>query len=253
MKKTVIIILSVLLMLCMASCDNKAVQETTDSKENFESALYEIGDIILSDGSVIKEAVLTSLDSGNVPIAVIAGFWEDGTAFGVGVHRSDAPLQWAADDAAGYAAGFADTVCTQEADLSFSGDKNGSDNWNVICSVDGEASENTEANYPAFHFVNAYAQTYALSGDYASGWYMPSIDELSSIYQNRKAVNNSLQKIYTLDNHAAMDGLGTNWYWTSSQSGNEDDYVWFVHYLNGYAGECPKNFTNVHALAIRIF
>lgn len=33
-------------------------------------------------------------------------------------------------------------------------------------------------------------------------------------------------------------------------AGSEDDYAWLVHYFNGYAGECPKNFTNVHALAV---
>ena len=34
---------------------------------------------------------------------------------------------------------------------------------------------------------------------------------------------------------------------------HSDDYAWFVHYFNGYAGEYPKNFTNVHALAVRAF
>ena len=58
---------------------------------------------------------------------------------------------------------------------------------------------------------------------------------------------------YELDEEAAMNGLETNWYWSSSQAGAEDDYAWFVHYFNGYAGECPKNFTNVHALAVRVF
>ena len=86
-----------------------------------------------------------------------------------------------------------------------------------------------------------------------AGWYMPSIAELCKIYQNREAVNNSLQHIYRLDEQAAMNGLETNWYWSASQAASSDDYAWFVHYFNGYAGECPKNFTNVHALAVRAF
>ena len=277
MKKTVISILMVFLTLSMAACQSTAppsgssddpsskpdealmesadstVEGPADSKNDSVSIQYEIGDIILSDSSIVKEADLTIIDTSNVPIAVIAGFLEDGTAFGVGVHRSDTPLQWASDDSAGYSASFTDTVCIQRPDLSFSGDKDGRDNWDRICARDSEDTSDAAENYPAFHFVNTYAATYNLTGDYASGWYMPSIAELCDIYQNREAVNNSLQQIYLLDADAAMAGLGTHWYWSSSQAGSENDYAWFVHYFNGYAGECPKNFTNVHALAVRAF
>lgn len=267
MKKSKISIISALLLFSMASGSiTVAASDLSDElslgqdevvssgvEEGGNDFEYEIGDIILADGSIVKETDLTAVDSSNTPIAIIAGFREDGTAFGVGVHRSDIPLQWAADASAGYTAKFTDTVCTQKSDQSFSGDKDGSDNWDAICSQDREAEENDEENYPAFHFVNTYAESYDLSGDFTSGWYMPSIAELCDIYQNREAINNSLGHIYRLDDQAAMDGLDTNWYWSSSQADSEDDYAWFVHYFNGYAGECPKNFTNVHALAVRAF
>ncbi|MDE7444792.1 MAG: DUF1566 domain-containing protein [Lachnospiraceae bacterium] len=273
MKKAVILVLSGFLMFSMAACSNTEIPsgssdapslssetdfvEPADSMaengNDIISVQYEIGDIILLDGSIVKEADLTIVDSSNVPIAVIAGFKEDGTAFGVGVHRSDEPLQWASDDSAGYAANFTDTVCTQESDFGFLGDTDGEDNWKAICDQESEDTADAEVNYPAFHFVNTYASNYGLSGEMTSGWYMPSIAELCKIYQNRETVNNSLQHIYRLDEQAAMNGLETNWYWSASQAGSEDDYAWFVHYFNGYAGECPKNFTNVHALAVRAF
>jgi len=277
MKKTVLSILLPLLTLSMAACSNRPLPsgsseelslkpdepfmesgdsmtgEPEESKDDFASVRYELGDIILADGSTVKDADLTIVDSSNAPIAVIAGFRADGTAFGVGVHRSGTPLQWASDDSAGYAASFTDTVCIQESEFGFSGDKDGSDNWDVICAQDGGDTADDAANYPAFHFVNTYAAAYDLTGDYAFGWYMPSISELCEIYQNREAVNHSLQHIYRLDGHAAMNGLETNWYWSSSQAGSGNDSAWFVHYFNGYAGECPKNFTNVHVLAVRTF
>ena len=277
MKKTAISILIAFLTLTMAACsntnsqpassdesmvkpdevrvesDNSTVKELEESENNAVISQFEIGDIILADGSVMKEADLTTIDSSNVPIAVIAGFQEDGTAFGVGVHRSDTPLQWAADDSAGYATNFTENICIQESDFDFSGDTDGSDNWTVICTQDSEDTMDAATYYPAFYFVNTYAETYKLTDNIASGWYMPSIAELCDIYQNREAVNASLRHIYSLDGSAAMNGLETNWYWSSSQAGSEDDYAWFVHYFNGYAGECPKNFTNVHALAIRAF
>lgn len=123
MKKTAILI--ALLTLSMAACsntksqpassdesilkpdetlvesDNSTVKELEESENNAVISQYEIGDIILADGSVMKEADLTTIDNSKVPIAVITGFQGDGTAFGVGVHRSDTPLQWAADDSAG--------------------------------------------------------------------------------------------------------------------------------------------------------
>lgn len=277
MKKTAISILIAFLTLSMAACsntnsqpassdesmvkpdearvesDNSTVKELEESENNAVISQFEIGDIILADGSVMKEADLTTIDSSNVPIAVIAGFQEDGTAFGVGVHRSDTPLQWAADDSAGYATNFTENICIQESDFDFSGDTDGSDNWTVICTQDSEDTMDAATYYPAFYFINTYAETYKLTGNYASGWYMPSIAELCDIYQNREAVNASLRHIYSLDESAAMNGLETNWYWSSSQASSEDDYAWFVHYFNGYAGECPKNFTNVHALAVRAF
>lgn len=277
MKKTAISILMALLTLTMAACsntnsrpassdesmvkpdetrvesDHSMVTELEESENNAVISQFEIGDIILADGSVIREADLTTIDSSNVPIAVIAGFQENGTAFGIGVHRSDTPLQWAVDDSAGYATNFTENICIQESDFDFSGDTDGSDNWTVICAQDSEDTADAATYYPAFYFVNTYAETYKLTGDYASGWYMPSIAELCDIYQNREAVNDSLQHIYSLDGSAAMNGLETNWYWSSSQASGQDDYAWFVHYFNGYAGECPKNFTNVHALAVRAF
>ena len=279
MKKTVISILLACLMLSMAACgstgtsssssgelllkpdeplmesgdSDSMVEESTESSKEAVFVQYAIGDIILADGSIVKETDLAAIDNSNAPIAVIAGFQEDGTAFGIGVHRSDAPLQWASDNSAGYATNFTNIVCTQDSEFGFSGDKDGTDNWNEICAQDQEDTTDAEVNYPAFHFVNTYAASFCMSGDYAVGWYMPSIEELCGIYQNREAVNNSLRHIYKLDKEAAMNGLETNWYWSSSQAGAEDDYAWFVHYFNGYAGECPKNFTNVHALAVRAF
>ena len=105
----------------------------------------------------------------------------------------------------------------------------------------------------AISLVNTYADTYNLSGNYASGWYMPSISQLCDVYENREMINTSLKEIYALDKNAAMDGLGTNWYRSSSQSEDNDDYVWFVHYFNGYSSDCPKNLTNLHVLVVRDF
>lgn len=265
-RKFLVFFLTMLLVVSLTACGNEKGSDVSEvqngnsiSAENENSnqaavtAPYTVGNIVLADGSITKAESLTALDSGNAPVAVIAGFLDNGTAFGVGVHRSDQPLPWARDSTIGYATKFADTVCTLNTDKTFSGDTDGSDNWNEMCAVDSDGITNAENNYPAFHFVNTYAETYGLTDIYASGWYLPSIAELSSVYENRDAINAALEKIYELDHSAAMNGLTTNWYWSSSQADSADDYAWFVHFFNGYAGECPKNFMNVHAIAIRYF
>lgn len=159
------------------------------------------------------------------------------------------PLQWAPASTAGNTISFTETVCTD----SSTGDTDGSDNWDVIRAEDARGAADAEKNYPAFSFINTYADIYNLPESYASGWYIPSIAELCMIYENREAINAPLKKISELDSGAAMDGLGTNWYWSFSQSGGSDDYAWFVHYFNGYAADCPKDFDNLHVLAVRAF
>lgn len=252
MKNSKILILSMMVSFSLFSCGCNAKSEVPDTA----AAQYNIGDIILADGSVIAGTDFTAADSSKLPIAVIAGQNDDGTFWGVGVHRSDAPLQWAPENTAGNTTKFADIVCTQNdrsAAAEFSGDTDGNGSWEAICLEDPQGTADAASNYPAFYFVNTYAESHGLTGEYSDGWHMPSIAELSVLYDNSSAVNASLQSIYRQDSSAAMNGLGTNWYWTCSQSDSDNDYAWFIHYFNGYKDCCPKGFTNLHVLAVRSF
>lgn len=210
MKKLSAFLLSGLLMLPLAACGNTApALPNTELPAESQGDSYTVGDIILSDGTLVKPNQLTSIDATNPPVAVIAVLREDGAALGAGVHISDSCLTWASD-----------------------GEKGSS---------------------PAFAFADTYAETYGLNGSYADNWRMPDIEELSAIYENRESVNTSLCAIHELDGTAAIDGLGTNWYWASTPSDTEDDYAWFVHYFNGYAACCPADFDNLHVMAVRVF
>lgn len=252
MKNSKILILSIMISFSLFSCGCSAKSNAPES----QAGPYSIGDIILADGSVIAGNDFTAADSGNPPAAVIAGQNDDGTFWGVGVHRSEEPLQWAPENTAGYTTKFTGIVCTPDnrsADVRFSGDAGGSGSWEIICLEDPQGTADAAANYPAFHFVNTYAESHGLTGKYSDGWYLPGIAKLSVLYDNRNAVNASLQSIYRQDPAAAMNGLGTNWYWTSSQSASDNDYAWFMHYFNGYSDCCPKSFTNLHVLAVHDF
>lgn len=259
-------------MLLLASCNSNednnfsgnlsfAVSENINSDTaDLNVRKYSLGDIILLDGSISCASDYSSIDNNNPPIAIVAAINNDGTVMGLGVHRSENSLQWAPEDTVGYTMDFTDITAVLDgeeesnADTAiFKGDTDGSDNFDVIKTEDESGAEDAYNYYPAFDFINTYADNYNLTGNYTSGWYMPSIDELCTVYKNRDIINISLQKIYELDNTAAMDGLGTNWYWSSSQSVFDDNYVWFVHYFNGYVSDCPKSLTNLHVLAVRKF
>lgn len=273
MRKIITLILFVMTAVSLAACGSKKIstsdpadaasseqekKKTTEKDSGAEK--YEVGDIILADGSVVKEKDFSDVDRENLPIAVVADIKSDGTALGLGVHRSSDPMQWALEKTTGEQTKFTKLVCAKEDsdsedadELDFTGATDGGDSWNTICSGDKKGTKNAKKNYPAFHFVNTYAKTHKLTGSYASGWYLPSIAETCVVYRNKEVIDRSLQKIYESDHTAAMDGLETNWYWSSSQSGTKKDYAWFVHYVNGYVSDCPKNFTNLHVLAVRKF
>ncbi|MDE5899433.1 MAG: DUF1566 domain-containing protein [Treponemataceae bacterium] len=111
-------------------------------------------------------------------------------------------------------------------------------------SADEETAPNFAAHYAAAHHIR---------GAHSEGWRLPGVEELKTIYANRAAVNASLQSMHRLDAGAAMGGLGSAWYWTGTPASVKKGCTWFVHFFNGYAGECERDMTNLNAIAVRTF
>ncbi len=178
-----------------------------------------IGDIVLSDGSFVTKDNFNS--STMTPIAVVVGSTKNGgQALAVGLQKGT-NLQWAPSGTTGYATKFTEIQGT-----TTSGDMDGSDNWEYICSVDPTGTANAATNYPAFNFANTYGTTAGLTGtDYADGWYLPSIAELYQVYENETAIQEGLTT-------AGGFTIGTSYYWSSSQC---DSY---------YNRACRFNFSN---------
>lgn len=190
--------------LYMTGCTDNAIAR--GSAEDPSQAVYEAGDIVLSDGRTIRPDDLGPEDD---PVAVIAVTREDGAILGVGAHISDGCLPW---------------------------------------NDGGDPDTRT-----AFDFALNYAENWGFADNYASGWSLPSIDELSAIYDNREIVNTALESIREQNPASGVEELGTNWYWASTPSDTEEDYAWFVHFFNGYAATCPADMDNLHALCVRVF
>ena len=201
------------------------------------------GKIVLADKTLKSKDEYAGIDSSNPPVAIICGVNEYGAAIGIALHISPSNLMWAKDGSTGYNTKFEGIICTPSATGSgsastatFTGDLDGSDNWEYICSIDPEGTANAAENYPAFHWVNRYNEEYAGKlGGTNFAWYMPSIAELCGVYRNREAINASLAKIHGLENGGsyADSSLGTSWFWSSSQYSNSNKYAWLVVFVYG--------------------
>ena len=186
-----------------------------------------VGDIVFSDGSATPYTSELTNEQKSKAVAVIfyAGSAEDvlgAKTLGVGLKNTDS-LEWAMN---------ADTditaiQCTPNGDeastATFTGDLDGSDNWQALCAAVDD--EDTSGNYPAWEWVNAYATTANLTGDYVSGWYLPTVAELSMLYRVKDTVNSALEAV-------GGTKIADTGYWSSSQYASNDDYdnawnVWF--------------------------
>ena len=217
-------------------CGSESIAGTFSVKDY---AAYTPGKIVLADKTLVDKDSYTEIDSSNPPVAIIAGVNGYGRAIGIALHISTSGLEWAKDGSSGYYTKFEGIICTpQGSNVStaiFTGDIDGSDNWEYICGIDPEGTANAAENYPAFHWVNQYNAAYADKlGGTNFAWYMPSLAELCGVYRNREVINESLAKIHGLESSYADSSFGNSWYWSSSlfASLNSKD-AWLVHFYNG--------------------
>ena len=199
-----------------------------------------IGDIVLSDGSFVTKENFNS--NTMTPIAVVVGVKNNGgQAIGVGLQKSSSTLQWAPSGTTGYNTNFTEIQGTTE-----SGDMDGSDNWEYICSIDPTGSVDAATNYPAFNFANTYGTTAGLtSTDYADGWYLPSIAELYQVYGNKTVIQEGLTA-------AGGFTLGTSYYWSSSQYSSSYKGAYRLSFYYGSVGSYYKS-VNYDVLVLQAF
>ncbi|MBQ4013886.1 MAG: Ig-like domain-containing protein [Treponema sp.] len=215
-----------------------------------------VGDIVFSDGSATAyTSGLTLTDeqkSKAVAVIFYAGSASDtlgAKTLGVGL-RNATGLAWArhtiietfplkTDSAEGWHTNITAIRCTPSTNLAgtatFTGDLDGSDNWKALC--DAVSDEGTSGNYPAWEWVNAYATENSLSGSYASGWYLPTLAELSMLYRVKDTVNSALEK-------AGGTKIADEVYWSSSQVASNEYFAWYVWFGAGNLVDLKKDVHN---------
>ena len=233
--------------------------------ENIEGTLkakdfsqYSVGDVLLNDGTIVSynadNLIFTDEQKGKV-VGVLFLNEYDAPAGWVGINQNYQWYQWAKNASIVDNIEFSDIICLPSTEgfqaaqtATFTGDIDGSDNWEYIRSVDPYGTKNAEVNYPAYYYVNSYAEIFGLTGTYAAGWYMPTIAELCYIYLNRETIN---KVTYALRKETVFRDYLTG-YWSSSQSKSKCYSVWKLG-NGGLLLEYPKSNGDLLILCIRAF
>lgn len=162
-----------------------------------------------------------------------AAYAEDGVVVGIVIYKGEtdtvgitgkvyiiglnqgADLAWAPDATTGYTTVFATSNTAGEG------------NWAVIETTDAAGAADAATNYPAFN----YAKTYSTTG-YTEGRFLPSFNEIRSIYDARYKINDGVDAITAVGGSAAK--LPTSGYLcSSSQSEGNADCISRVALNNG--------------------
>ena len=194
-----------------------------------------VGDFVLKNGTVLSKD--KTPESGTVAAVIVRAAADGKPALGVGiVHKRSA---WCTESAAGYS-----TNITALLGYKTSGYMDGSDGWKILKEACSDAESNPE-NYPAWNYSLTYAKNNGLTGDLAEDWYLPTVAELYTIYQNKNTVDESLSK-------AGESTFGTSRYWSCCQNLN-DNYAQVPVFDNGIIGASYKSNLSDYVCSVRAF
>lgn len=171
-------------------------EETNDVFENIHT-----GDLIFSDGLV--EGIVFGKNEEGIPLYVSIDNVQN--------------LQWAVENSVGavtkinaIAAKIANS--TDFANIEFTGDTNGSDNFNEIIALSINDNSFSIENYPIFAFASN-------TGD---NWYIPTAKEIFDLYSEKDLINKKLAELQ-------KDPLFEDGHWWTSSQGAKKDTAFYLN------------------------
>ena len=197
-----------------------------------------VGDFVLKDGTILSKD--ETPESGTVAAVIVRAAADGKPALGVGIVHSERCLEWCYKSAAGY-----NTNITALVGDKTSGYMDGSDGWKILKAACSDAESNP-GKYPAWNYSLTYAKKNGLTGDLAEGWYLPTVAELDTIYQNKAVVNASLKK-------AGRSQFGTSYYWSCCQDLSYDYLARVLSFLDGDMTTHTKDSNISYVCIVRAF
>ncbi len=197
---------------------------------------YSVGDFVLKDGTILSKDKTPEKDT--VTAVIVRADTSTKTALGVGiVHKKS---EWCTESATGFETKISALVGDET-----SGYMDGSDGWEILKEACSDAASNPE-NYPAWNYSLTYAEKNGLTGDLATGWYLPTVAELYTIYQNKTAVDASLSK-------AGGSTFGTSGYWSCCQNPSGSKLAPRLAFNNGDMTSSTKFLNWDYVCSVRAF
>lgn len=197
------------------------------------------GDFVLKDGTMLpKDLTLTDAQKANIAAVIVRAKEGDTPALGVGIVQQKTGLAWCVGSAKAAYDAISDLINITD----------GSESWNKLKAACNDASDEDASKYPAFEYCLKYATENGLTGTLATGWYLPSGAELVTIYNNKKAVGDSLT-------NAGKEAFGDGWYWSCCQSeGFMTDYAVRVNFADDSGAQANFSKSSENSVcAVRAF
>ena len=198
-----------------------------------------VGDFVLKDGTILSKDETPESDT--VAAVIVRAATNDKPALGVGIVHNKSGLAWCTESATGYNK----NITALQGDIT-TDYTDGSDGWEKLKAACSDAASNP-GNYPAWNYCRNYGANNGLEGDLTTGWYLPTVAELYTIYQNKTVVDASLSK-------AGGSTFGTSWYWSCCQGPSGSDRARGLSFTNGLMyGELYKNVNYGCVCSVRAF
>ena len=211
------VISAMVMALAVAGCSDPS---SGTGNSGVDYSKYQVGDFVLKDGTILSKDKTPEKDT--VAAVIVRADTLTKPALGVGiVHNNQSGFKWCKKSAAGYNTNITALQGDKTSDYM-----DGRDGWDKLKAACSDAENNPE-NYPAWNYCRNYGANTGLEGDLATGWYLPTVAELYTIYQNITAVNESLSK-------AGGSTFVTSFYWSCCQYPSYNNYARVLNFYNGY-------------------
>ena len=220
----------------LSGAGNSGVDNPVSQQPDYSKCV--VGDFVLKDGTILSKD--STPEGGTVAAVIVRAAADDKPALGVGIVHNRSGLAWCTSSAAGYSK----NITALQGDIT-SGYMDGSDGWEKLKAACSDAESNPE-NYPAWNYSLTYAKTNGLTGDLATGWYLPTMAELYTINQNKTVVNASLSK-------AGGSTFGRIWYWSCCQYSSDGNYARGLYFYYGDLIYTTKYFNDYYVCSVRAF
>ena len=229
------VISAMVMALAVAGCSDPS---SGTGNSGVDYSKYQVGDFVLKDGTILSKDKTPEKDT--VAAVIVRADTLTKPALGVGiVHNNQSGFKWCKKSAAGYEIDISALVGDET-----SGYMDGRDGWDKLKAACSDAESNPE-NYPAWNYSLTYAEKNGLTGDLAEGWYLPTVAELYTIYQNKTAVNESLSK-------AGGSTFDTSFYWSCCQDSSHDYGARILDFNDGYMFYYGKGYNGYYVCSVRV-